>query len=285
MDVVLGTPGGWTEEFVVDVTADATRAYAAATNEHDERFTTGKLAPPMFATVPVRPAIRAAFVQAMPEGLPASVPRLAGEQDMLFHRPIEAGMRLRCRARFMGISPKSSGTTLTYKIEIRGDTGELVNEQYMTTFLPGVSWPRPAGEAAPDRPTLGDVRATPPIARVVQRFDDDQTFRYSRASGDPSRWHLDDEYARAAGLPGIIIHGLCTMAFVGRAVADGTAGGDPMQLRRLAVRFSRPIFPGSAMTTEIWPGGNLPGRRRYLCEATRGDGERVITNGLAEVDG
>lgn len=285
MSVVLGRPGGWTEEFGVEVTPDETKAYAAATNERDERFTAGKLAPPMFATVPVRPAVRAAFAQAMPEGLPPSVPRLAGEQDMWFHGPIAPGMRLRCRARFMGISPKSSGTTLTYQVEIRADAGELLNEQYMTTFLPGVRWPEEVGERAPDRPVPGDARDTAPIARVVQRFDDDQTFRYSAASGDPSRWHLDDEVARAAGLPGIIIHGLCTMAFAGRAIADSVAGGDVMRLRRLAVRFSRPIFPGSEMTTEIWSGGDLAGRHRYFYEATRPDGQRVLTNGLADVEG
>jgi acyl dehydratase len=281
--VILGTPGGWTEEFVVEVTALQTVAYAAATNEHDPRFLSGEVACPMFATVPVRSAVRAAFAQAMPEGLPASVPRLAGEQDMHFHRPIVPGRRIRCRARFLGISPKSSGTTLAYQIETRDRDDALLNEQYMTTFLPGVRWPEEVGERAPGWAPPPGIQDAAPVARAVQRFDTDQTFRYSEASGDPSRWHLDDAVARAAGLPGIIIHGLCTMAFLGRAIADSMAGGDVLRVSRLRVRFSRPIFPGSEMTTQIWAAGESAEGRRYVCEAIRPDGERVITNGLAEV--
>jgi acyl dehydratase len=281
--VVLGPPGDWTEEFEVEVTAGQTIAYAAATNERDPRFLSGELASPLFATVPVRPATRAAFAQAMPQGLPPTVPRLAGEQDMHFHGPIVPGGRLRCRSRFLGISPKSSGTALAFAVETRDGAGNLLTEQYMTTFLPGVRWPQEVGERPPDGAVPPGIRDALPVARVSQRFDADQTFRYSEAAGDPSRWHLDDAVARAAGLPGIIIHGLCTMAFLGRALADSVAGGDVLRVRRLAVRFSRPIFPGSETTTEIWAGGERSGRSLYAFEATRQDGERVITNGLAEV--
>jgi acyl dehydratase len=282
--VVLGVPGAWTETFDVEVGATQTIAYAAATNESDRRFLLGEVASPMFATVPVRPATRAAFALAMPEGLPPTVPRLAGEQDMHFIAPIVPGQALRCRARFLGISPKSSGTALAFEVETRGGAGGLLNRQYMTTFLPRVRWPHEAGERPPDRVVPPDSREHRPVLRVSQRFDPDQTYRYSEAAGDPSRWHLDDAVARAAGLPGIIIHGLCTMAFLCRAVADRVGGGDVLRVRRLAVRFSRPIFPGSEMTTEITPVGERTGRRACLFEATREDGERVITNGFAEVD-
>ena len=40
-----------------------------------------------------------------------------------------------------------------------------------------------------------------------QRIDDDQTYRYSEASGDPMPIHLDEEFAKQMGLPGIIAHG------------------------------------------------------------------------------
>jgi len=280
--VVLGAPGTWTETFDVEVSASQAIAYAKATNESDRRLLSGEIASPMFATVPVRPATRAAFALAMPEGLPPTVPRLAGEQDMHFHFPIVPGRPGRCRARFLGISPKSSGTALAFEVETRDGAGALLNRQYMTTFLPRVRWPREEGERPPDRVIPPGTH--PAVGRVTQRFDGDQTFRYAEAAGDPSRWHLDDAVARAAGLPGIIIHGLCTMAFLGRAIAECVADGDVLRVKRLAVRFSRPIFPGSMMTTDIRAGDAREGRRAYLFEATREDGERVITNGLAEVD-
>jgi hypothetical protein len=73
------------------------------------------------------------------------------------------------------------------------------------------------------------------------------------------------------------------MAFVARAVAESVGGRDVLRLSRLAVRFSRPIFPSTEMTTLLWCDGPLPRGTLYFCEASRPDGLAVITNGLAEV--
>jgi acyl dehydratase len=181
----------------------------------------------------------------------------------------------------LGIFPKSSGTTLVFHLQSTSESGDLVNEQYMTTFLPRVKWPDPVGQPPPGHKISDEVRKAAPVASVVQRFDEDQTFRYAEASGDPSRWHLDNEYARAAGLSGIIIHGLCAMAFLGRAVAETAPGGDLLRLRRLAVRFSHPIYPGSAMTTLVWAGGADQDGTRLFFETLGPDEKKVVTNGLA----
>ena len=61
------------------------------------------------------------------------------------------------------------------------------------------------------------------------------TFRYAGASGDFNPIHIDDELARAVGLPGRILHGLWTMAQVARAQTE--AAGGPAHLKRLSVQF------------------------------------------------
>ena len=78
---------------------------------------------------------------------------------------------------------------------------------------------------------------------------EDQTVRYAAASGDDFAIHLDAVFARAAGLPGRIVHGLCTMAFAGRAVLEAAGIEDPRAVERIAVRFSAPLFPGESATT------------------------------------
>jgi acyl dehydratase len=80
----------------------------------------------------------------------------------------------------------------------------------------------------------------------------DQTARYAAASGDDFAIHLDDEFARGVGLPGRIVHGLCTMAFAGRAVLEAAGVEDPRTVKRIAVRFSAPLFPGETVTTRVW---------------------------------
>jgi acyl dehydratase len=102
--------------------------------------------------------------------------------------------------------------------------------------------------------------------------------RYAAASGDDFAIHLDDDFARSVGLPGRIVHGLCTMAFAGRAVLEAAGVGDPRAVRRLAVRFSAPLFPGDTVTTRVW-GAN----GGYAFEALGGDGKPVLKDGLAEL--
>jgi acyl dehydratase len=60
--------------------------------------------------------------------------------------------------------------------------------------------------------------------------------RYAGASGDFNPIHIDDEFAKAVGLPRNILHGLYAMGIVAKANA-ALAGGDPRALKRLSVQF------------------------------------------------
>jgi acyl dehydratase len=68
--------------------------------------------------------------------------------------------------------------------------------------------------------------------------------RYAEASGDTNPIHLDPAAARSAGLPGVVLHGLSTVAVGASFAIDDLAGGDATALRRLRVRFARPGQPG-----------------------------------------
>jgi 3-hydroxybutyryl-CoA dehydratase len=60
--------------------------------------------------------------------------------------------------------------------------------------------------------------------------------RYAGASGDFNPIHIDDELAKAVGLPRNILHGLYTMGLVAKANAVA-ADGDPRALKRLSVQM------------------------------------------------
>jgi acyl dehydratase len=73
------------------------------------------------------------------------------------------------------------------------------------------------------------------------------TRRYKDASGDPNPIHVDEDFAKSVGLPGVILHGLYTMAQVARA-NNAAVGGDPRSLKRLAVQFRGMGFPEQEIT-------------------------------------
>src|SRR5829696_3592610 len=113
----------------------------------------------------------------------------------------------------------------------------------MTSFVRGAQGAPGVGDVAPAHFFDEALRAREPAAEVSQTFDADQTFRYAEASGDPMQIHLDEQFAKAVGLPGIIIHGLCTMAFTSVAAIEHACPDDPERLKRLAVRFSKTVQP------------------------------------------
>jgi len=63
--------------------------------------------------------------------------------------------------------------------------------------------------------------------------------RYAGASGDRNPIHWSDRVATSVGLPGVIAHGMYTMALAARAL-DTWAGG-PGRVRELGCKFTKPV--------------------------------------------
>lgn len=268
------------------VTVDPARAiaYAAATNDLNPAYTSGALAPPVFGVVPTWDAMSDALTSVVPPE--AFLMIVHGEHDMHFHRPLAPGQVLATTAEAFSIRVSRSGTRYTMRVlstdEAGGPgAGELVLEQYCTMFIRGMSDGDALGPDKPDHAFPREARS-----HLVETFtvhvDEDQTFRYKEASGDDNAIHVDEAVATSVGLPGIIVHGLCTMAMTSQAIITTVAGGDPARLRRLAVRFSRPVFPGSDVVTSVYDAGPQGDRHAYAFEAHSGD-VLVISNGRAEI--
>jgi acyl dehydratase len=76
----------------------------------------------------------------------------------------------------------------------------------------------------------------PPHVFQVTRAD---LVRYAGASGDFNPIHWSERFATKVGLPGVIAHGMYTMALAGRAVTAWA--GAPDAVADFSVRFTRPI--------------------------------------------
>ena len=191
------------------------------------------------------------------------------------------GQTLKTEAENYSYRVGRSGTRATVKLTSRDESGSPVLEQYMTSFIRGMADGESGGPDKPDHSFDESVRDKL-VAEFTVHVDDDQTYRYRDASGDQMPIHVDDAFAKSVGLPGIIVHGLCTMAMTSQAIVKSVAGGDPARLKRLAVRFSKPVFPGKDVVTTIYDAGTRDGRHVYAFEATS-NGDTVIKDGIAEV--
>ena len=106
------------------------------------------------------------------------------------------------------------------------------------------------------------------------------TVRYAGASGDFNPIHIDEEFARAVGLPGRILHGLWTMAQVARAQTD--AAGGPEHLKRLSVQFRGMGMPEQEVVVSGVVREAGDGRALIDTVAEQG-GNQIIRNAEAEL--
>lgn len=266
----LASLGRWSPPRAVTVERERAVAFARATNDPIAGHREGRIAAPVFAVVPV--------FSGLVEAIEAVVPRelvlrgVHGEQDMLLRRPLVPGEIVHVQTAPLGVHRRSSGTLAIIGARTTEPDGTLVNEQWMTFFVRGTQPDEEAGELPPARPAVESVGDT---TTVHQRIDADQALRYADASGDRMPIHLDDAAARAVGLPGIIVHGLCTFAFASHALL---ADAPDRRVERLFARFALPVLPGDELATEISTAPAHDGRRTVAFQTS-------TSRGLALRDG
>ena len=135
--------------------------------------------------------------------------------------------------------------------------------------------------AAPDFESIQAGQSLPPLTKHVTV---EQIQRYAEASGDRNPIHLDETFARSAGLPGAIAHGMLTMAFANQMVTDWL--GERSLLKRLQGRFAGMVLPGDDVTCSATVASKDPQTRRVVINLVVANrrGEKVLNKGVAEAE-
>jgi acyl dehydratase len=110
--------------------------------------------------------------------------------------------------------------------------------------------------------------------------------RYAGASGDFNPIHWNERVALEVGLPGVIAHGMFTMALAARVVTEWA--GDPGALVEYHVRFGRPVLvPDDDTGGEVAVRGRvaalLEGNRARVDLTVTSQGDKVLSLARAVV--
>jgi len=124
----------------------------------------------------------------------------------------------------------------------------------------------------------------PSLSKVIKRED---VKAYADSSGDQNPLHQDDNFARSVGFPGIIAHGMFTMAHLVKAVTDWA--GDPGALKRMKVQFRAVVFMNETIVAKGRVESLDPMTKRarlsVWVEVDRaGERQLPIKNGEAEIE-
>ena len=253
---IVGTVAGPLE---LAIDARWMMAYAAALGETDPRYYNtgapgGVIAHPLFPVCYEWPVVLDIRERA---GLAAHYPRLLHAQhDLAVHRSPRAGELLTSTARVIAAEQRAPGAFLVTRCETRAPGGELVTVSDFGSLYRGVelaggdrqiaegSFTIPKTAAALD--SIGEIAVPATLGHV-----------YSECARIWNPIHTDLAYARAAGLPGTILHGTATLALsVSRALA--ACGGDPARVRRVHCRFSAMVpMPATLEIRAARQGGEI----------------------------
>jgi acyl dehydratase len=200
---------------------------------------------------------------------------VAGDLKVTLHRPLAAQATLVSRPRVKEVIDKGRGNAAIIQNtrELVGEDGKPVATVDSSTFarkhggFGGKVRETPVPHAVPESaPELICDLATPPNLALLYRLN-----------GDENPLHADPQRAKAAGFDRPILHGAASFGIAARAILRTCADYRPGRLKSIEARFSRPVFPGDIIRTEIWREGE---RVSFKCRVVSRN-DIVLSNGLA----
>jgi acyl dehydratase len=128
--------------------------------------------------------------------------------------------------------------------------------------------------------SAADVAVGTELPEQVVRVTRADLVRYAGASGDFNPIHWNERVATDVGLPGVIAHGMFTMAVASRLVSRWA--GDPGAIEEYHVRFGRPVVvpdddAGAEVTVRGKVGAVLDDGRLRVDLTVTSDGEKVLS--------
>jgi acyl dehydratase len=195
-----------------------------------------------------------------------------GEQSIELARPLPVEGKLRASGRIAAVYDKGKAAVVVVEIEaVDVASGELLYRTRSSSFIRGAGGF--GGQRGPSAPSP-EPPARRPDHEVTYETRPEQALLY-RLSGDRNPLHSDPEFAKRAGFPRPILHGLCTYGFTGRALLHTLCGSDPARFKSMSGRFSHPVFPGEALTVSMWVDG-----RTCTFQTRKAGGEIVLDHGV-----
>src|SRR5689334_15258960 len=178
-----------------------------------------------------------------------------GERDITFHKAFPTSAHMTADSSVIEVHDKGKdkGVVIRHQTVLRDDKGEKLATLVASRFARG-----DGGFGGPDlaQPEPHQVPARAPDRTIDIATRPDQALVY-RLCGDRNPLHSDPEFARKAGFPNPILHGMCTYGITCRGILMTYADYDPAAFRQHVARFSSPVYPGETVTMEMWKDGEV----------------------------
>jgi acyl dehydratase len=220
--------------------------------------------------------------------------------DLRLHRRPRAGDRLSTRAAIVSVESRAPGVYVVTRFETVDGEGRAVSTSDYGSIYRGVTGegmpaapardtPPPSATEAPspalrhpDPPPVA-ARPGPPDWSATVSIPPTLAHVYSECARIWNPIHTDAAVARAAGLPGIILHGTATLALSVSTILEQEGMGPAAPVARIACRFGAMVLLPSALQVVGWRAAGAGGERVVAFQALTQDGRAAIRDGRLTV--
>ena len=190
------------------------------------------------------------------------------EQELSLNRLTRPGDRLNAVFEVKRITETSAGEMLTLTTDIKKDGIPVAGSRSAFIVRGKKKGGREAGRRDRERPETFCLEV---------RTEKGQNYEYAEASLDRDFIHTSNFLARLAGLPGVIMQGLCVMAMIGNSLISHIVSNDITRVKGIRVRFARPVLPGQVLAVRGYE-SDKPGETPFA--VFNADGRAVMKKGI-----
>lgn len=249
--------------------------YADATCDDFNKYTShDSPAPPFFFSKELYPLFREIITH---RGLHLNLLKMVhGQQSLKSYAAVSHEDHFSIEMTIADITDTAAGELLLVKTK-GSSHGKLILEAE-TGFVVRGSEKRTGGVSKKEKYALPDYSKESEVRFLINTVKG-QEKKYAKVSNDTNPIHTSTLFAKAAGLPGRILHGVCVMAMCTNSLIDGVAGRDSARLREVSGRFSYPVIPGDTLTLIGYRTENN-GNHGINFNVYSGSGKTVINKGV-----
>jgi len=245
---LVGTP---LKNYQTKITWRETTNYAAAIQDNnpkyfDDRQEDGIVSHPMFAVSVTWPVLSRLenFIESKNFPKEVLMTQVHYTEHLILHRLILPEDELSLTGTLKAFLQHRAGTHTIIRRDAKDKNGALVFTEYIGAMLRGVSCGE-GGKAGrlpliPENNTEGEVLWTSTI-----HIDPLRPYVYDGCSNIEFPIHTSPKFAKAVGLPGIILQGTATLAYAIRELVNNEADKDPARISEIACRFTGMVLPGT----------------------------------------
>lgn len=236
--------------YAAEISQRQTTNFAAALGDDtplffDDEARESLLAPPTFPVSVTWPVLSnlAAFIEAGEFPTEVLATQVHYTEHLILHRLVRPGDQLELEGQIAAILPHRAGTHAVVRLDAADADGRPVFTEYIGAMLRGVDCQGEARGELPPRPE-SDPSATPVWTSLVS-VDPLAPYLYDAGADIEFPIHTSPKFAKAVGLPGIILQGTATLGLAVRELVNNEAGADPRSVREIACAFTGMVMPGS----------------------------------------